>query len=102
TNLTPSGSVAGSPTTTLTINGSNFAPDAQVLWNGEPLATQFVNATQVTVQLSAALLADGQTAGVAVRNQSPEERISDAAVFEVTPQETEPAAKQTYLPIVKK
>ncbi|MCB9156830.1 MAG: IPT/TIG domain-containing protein [Caldilineaceae bacterium] len=102
TNLTPSGIVAGSPTTTLTINGSNFAPDAQVLWNGEPLATQFVNATQVTVQLSAALLADGQTAGVAVRNQSPEERISDAAVFEVTPQETEPAAKQTYLPIVKK
>ncbi len=85
TNLSPASVPAGSPATTLTVNGSHFAADAQVLWNGTPLPTQFVSSAQVKVQLAASLLTFGQTAGVAVRNQSPVERISDAKPFEVTP-----------------
>ncbi len=97
--LSPATVMAGSPTTTITVNGDHFAPDAQVLWNGVPLATQFVNAAQVKTQVSAALLADGQTAGAAVRNQSPSQRISNAAPFEVMPQLTEPGTR-IYLPVV--
>src|SRR5215213_866081 len=32
----------------LTVNGSKFVSGAQVLWNGAPLATKFVNAGQLT------------------------------------------------------
>jgi hypothetical protein len=81
--LAPTGTVAGSPSFLLTVNGSNFAPGAQVLWNGAPLATNLINAGQLTVQVNAALIAQGQTVGVAVRNQLPAERISGAKPFEV-------------------
>ena len=94
TSLSPASVPAGSPATTLTVNGSHFAADAQVLWNGAPLATQFVNPNQVKVQLAAPLLTFGQTAGVAVRNQSPAERISNAKPFEVV---TSPGV-QVFLP----
>ena len=100
TNLSPSSVVAGNPTLTLTIDGSNFATDAQVLWNGTPLTTQFVGPTQVKVQIEAALLANGQTAGVAVRNQLPDERISSAVTFTVDPNQT--TTSTVYLPLIAK
>ena len=40
-----------------------------------PLATQVVSASQPTAQISAALIANGQTAGVAVRNQQPDAHL---------------------------
>ncbi len=98
TTLSPSSLTAGRGATTLTVNGSNFTADAQVLWNGAPLTTQFVNANQVKVQLPANLVDQGQTVGVAVRNQSPTEAISNAAVFEVLPQ----MEQEIYLPIVQR
>lgn len=81
--LSPASTLAGRPSLTLTINGSNFSPDAQVLWNGMPLSTQFVNSGQLRVQLDAALLADGQSVGVAVANPSAPMRISSAVTFEI-------------------
>ncbi|MCB0105288.1 MAG: IPT/TIG domain-containing protein, partial [Caldilineaceae bacterium] len=98
TTLAPSSLAAGGGATTLTVNGHNFSADAQVLWNGEPLATQFVSAGQLKVQLSADRLDQGQTVGVAVRNGSPTEAISDAVVFEVTPQ----LEQKIYLPVVQR
>ena len=38
----------------LTVNGSRFVSGAQVLWNGSPLATSFVNAGQLTATGNAA------------------------------------------------
>jgi hypothetical protein len=94
--------VAGSPTFVLTINGSNFAADAQVLWNGTPLATQVIGPTQLTVQIDAALLANGQIVGVAVRNQAPDERISSSVAFEVQPADTPQQNQRSYLPFITK
>lgn len=94
TNLSPASLPAGSPTTTITVDGSHFAADAQVLWNGTPVPTQFISAAQLKAQLGSALLAFGQTAGVAVRNQTPVERISEAKSFEVTAQ----APERVFLP----
>ncbi|MEZ4615046.1 MAG: IPT/TIG domain-containing protein [Caldilineaceae bacterium] len=98
TTLSPSSLTAGRGATTLTVNGSNFSADAQVLWNGTALTTQFVNANQVKVQLAADLVDQGQTVGVAVRNQSPIEAISNAKALEVLPQMTQ----EIYLPIVQR
>ncbi|HXF63061.1 MAG TPA: IPT/TIG domain-containing protein, partial [Caldilineaceae bacterium] len=99
--LSPASVTAGSPTLTLTVNGSNFASDAQVLWNGTPLPTQFVNATQLTAQVDTSLLVKGQVIGVTVRNQQPDERISSAAAFEVQPQ-SQTQERHTHLPLVAK
>jgi hypothetical protein len=81
--LAPASVLAGSAAQTLTINGSNFIAGSQVLWDGEPLPTQVVGATQLVVQLPAVLLANGRTAGIAVRNPAPESRVSAAVAFEV-------------------
>lgn len=95
--LSPAKAFVGGPGLTLTVNGSNFAPDAEILWNGQPLATQFVNSGQLKAQISAALLANGQTAGVAVRNRTPDERISSALTFSV-----EPMSNWLYLPAIRR
>lgn len=98
TTLTPNKVSAGSPALTLTIDGSGFAADAQVLWNGTLLTPQSVTPTQIKVPIGAALLANGQAVGVAVRNPLPSERISLPAGFEVQPQGT--SANALYLPLV--
>ncbi len=46
--LSPAGVVAGSSAFTLTVNGSGFVSGSTVQWNGSPLATTFVSATQLT------------------------------------------------------
>lgn len=83
TSLSPTSAPAGSPATTLTVNGSGFVADSHVLWNGASLATQFVSPNKLTAQLDAALLTAGQRVGVAVRNPQPQERISNVVSFEV-------------------
>ena len=98
TTLTPNKVVAGNPTLTLTIDGTGFAANAQVLWNGTVLTPQSVNPTQIQVQINAALLANGQAVGVAVRNPTPSERISASAGFEVQPRLT--TTNELYLPLV--
>lgn len=93
--VTPAQTAAGSPTTTITVNGLHFAANAQVLWNGHPLPTTFVNSSQLTAQIDASLLANGQTAGIVVRNSAPQEQISSVFSFEV-----EPLDQVIYLPAV--
>jgi hypothetical protein len=100
TSLSPASVAAGSPALVLTINGSNFAPDAQVFWNGSPLATQFVNGGQVTVQVDAALLANGQTVGVAVNNPQPDSAVSPVVNFEIQPATQSGTTRHSYLPML--
>ena len=94
--LTPASVGAGSPTLLLTVKGSNFAADSQVLWNGATLATQFVDAGEVRAQVDVSLLVLGQSVGVAVRNPTPAARISAVSAFEVQPL----AGHSIFLPVV--
>lgn len=64
TSIAPTSALAGSATFTLTANGTNFIdvnPSTVVQWNGNPLATTFVNSGQLTAQVP---VADIATAGV--------------------------------------
>jgi hypothetical protein len=54
----------------LTLAGTNFQSTSQVLVNGVVHASTFVNATQITVQLTAADIAAAQTLNISVRNGS--------------------------------
>lgn len=68
TSLSPNSATAGAATLTMTVNGSNFESDAEVLWNGSPIATVFVNSTQVTASINSSLLTTAGTRTVQVRN----------------------------------
>jgi hypothetical protein len=93
--VTPAQTTAGSPTTMITVNGFHFAANAEVLWTGVPVPTTFINSGQLTAQIDASLLVNGQTAGIAVRNSTPQEEISSSVSFEV-----DPLTEVIYLPTV--
>ena len=64
--LSPSSAMAGGPAFTLTVNGTGFFSGAVVNWNGSPLPTNFVSATQLAAQVAASLIAAPGTATVTV------------------------------------
>jgi uncharacterized protein (TIGR03437 family) len=66
TSLMPSAVTAGAPAFTLTVNGSNFATGATVLWNGSPLTTSFVSPTQVTAAVPASLVSGAGAVSISV------------------------------------
>jgi hypothetical protein len=96
TSLTPNRALAGSGSLNLTVEGSNFTAGSQILWNGTPLSTQFVSSTRLTAQIDGSLLAEGQTAGITVRNPLPTEELSSALSFTVDP------AYRRYLPMMRR
>ena len=82
TSLSPNSAVAGGPTFTLTVNGSNFVSNSVVQWNGENRTTTFVSPTQLTASINAGDIAVGGSASVTVRNSSG--AMSNALIFVVT------------------
>jgi hypothetical protein len=66
----PANIVVGSPGQSVTLNGSNFFADSQVLISGNSRPTTFVNATQLTMQLNDADLAQIGTQALSVANSS--------------------------------
>lgn len=76
--LSPSSLPAGSPAQTLTINGSGFVSDSSVTFNGNTKASTFVNANQLTIQLSSTDLSTAGTFPVTVTNPAPGGGISTA------------------------
>lgn len=66
--LVPEQKAPGSATFTLTVDGTGFASDAVVKWNGTALTTTFVKSSKVTASVPAADLATAGTASVTVTN----------------------------------
>ena len=55
--ITPSFGPADGLGLTLTVNGSGFAANSTILWNGSPVPTTFGSATQLTTSVGASLIA---------------------------------------------
>jgi predicted outer membrane repeat protein len=81
--LAPASAPAGGAAFTLTINGANFIAGSQALWNGASRPTAFVSATQLTVQIGAADITGGGSAGITVANPGPGGGTSNAATFDI-------------------
>lgn len=64
--LSPASATAGSAAFTLTVSGANFQSNSQVLWNGSPRTTTYVNGGQLTAQITVADVAAAGTANVQV------------------------------------
>jgi hypothetical protein len=89
TTLSPASAAAGSLALTLTVDGTNFVSSSVVDWNGSPLATTYVNATQLRASVPASDLASAGSANVTVVNSTPGGGTSGALSFAITP--TNPA-----------
>jgi uncharacterized protein (TIGR03437 family) len=81
--LNPAGANQNSGALTLTVNGTGFIPASVVRWKGEDRATTFVNATQVTAQITATDTLVAGAAAVTVFNPAPGGGASNAANFNV-------------------
>jgi len=81
--LSPNGATVGGATLTLTVNGSGFVSGSTVQWNGSPLSTSFVNATQLTATVPGSLIASVGSASVTVVN--PGSTASNALTFSINP-----------------
>jgi hypothetical protein len=66
--LVPSNTNSGGGDFILTVNGSNFNPDAVVNWNGAAVVTTHVSGAQLTATIPAAKIASPATVPVTVTN----------------------------------
>lgn len=97
TSLSPAAASAGGTAFTLTVDGTNFANDATVRWNGNSRTTHFVSSTRLRADISAADIAAAGTAHVTVANVSAA-TISNAALFTISNNTS--ASHFVYLPLV--
>ena len=82
--LVPATVVAGSPSFTLTVNGSGFVQGSVVQWNGSNRTTAFVSASQLTAEIAAADVITNSTVQVTVVNPSGAGGASNAMAFAIT------------------
>ena len=59
--LSPNSAQAGSPGFNLQVNGANFTSASVVYWNGNPISTNFLSATQLLANVPATLIATPNT-----------------------------------------
>lgn len=94
----------GSPTVTLTISGSGFAPGATARWEGTPLSTTVVSATELRVVVGAERLVTAVTARMTVTNPGGLAAVpSNALPITVGDGgQRADAFEQVYLPLVRR
>jgi hypothetical protein len=81
--MSPAYTAAGGAAFTLTANGSGFVNGSTVYWGTTSLATQFVSATQLTAQVTAAEIASAGTATITVQSPAPGGGSSSTLQFEI-------------------
>lgn len=86
TSLTPNSVVVGSPSFTLTVDGTTIAPSATINWNGTALATNYVSDTEVTATVPASDVASVAKVNITVTN--PGAAASNSLPFTIEPLHT--------------
>ena len=82
TSISPTSVAAGSPSFTLTVNGSNFHPQSEVTWNTYGLVTTFISPNQLTASVGYNLITNSGTASITVNNGG--DVGSNAVAFNIT------------------
>lgn len=81
--LSPSSAIAGGTGFTLTVNGSRFSGSSTILWNGTVKSTNYVTASQLSAQITAADIASPGT--ITVKVVDPYRGDSNTVNFTVSP-----------------
>lgn len=95
TSLSPLSTNAGGPGFPLKVIGNNFVSTSTVNWNGHPLATAYVSATQLTAAVPATLIANPGNAKVTVTNPGPGGGITAAKSISIVTTTLAPVSAQT-------
>jgi len=66
--ISPSTAIAWGPDLTITVEGSGFVQESQVLFDGHPITTSFLSTTRLTATVPAADIRVARTVEVAVNN----------------------------------
>ena len=82
--LNPSSNLVGAGSFTLTVNGSKFVTTSQILWNGSPRPTVFINLNQLKAAISASDIATAGSATVKVSNYPSGSFVSGPLEFLIT------------------
>jgi hypothetical protein len=82
TSLSQNAAPEGSSDLTITALGSEFTSQSTLLFNGQPLATTFINTGQLQATIPANLLAAEGTAKITVSD--PQNGLSEAQTFSIT------------------
>lgn len=83
TSIDPTSVMGGSEAFTLTVNGTNFTQNSVVRFNGQALATTFINNTQLKAAVTAANIATPGTASVTVFTPTPGGGTSNAVLLTI-------------------
>ena len=83
TAVSPNSGAIGSPATTVTLTGANFAATDVVLYNATVLPSAFVNATTITAVIPASVFTSAGTGMITVRDTQTE-ATSSAVTFTVS------------------
>jgi hypothetical protein len=83
TGLSQATAAEGSSGFTLTVTGSGFVPSSVVDWNGTPLATTFVDGTQLRASVPTAMLAEEGAATLTVFTPAPGGGTSNGQGFTI-------------------
>jgi hypothetical protein len=86
--LVPASTAPGGPGLALAVSGTGFASTSVVNWNGAPLQTKFVSASQLTATIPAANIVNPTTASITVISPAPGGGTSNAEFFQVSPATT--------------
>lgn len=84
TAISPAASLAGGPSFTLIITGTNFIASTVAQWNGAARTTAFVSSTRVDATINAADVASAGSATVTVANLGPGGGTSNPMTFNIT------------------
>jgi len=79
--LNPSSALAGGNSFTITVNGTNFDPAAQVQFNGSSRTTTFVSSTQLTATINQADITSAGTGLITVANPIANGGVSSGSTF---------------------
>lgn len=93
TAISPASATAGGASFTITATGSNFIGSSTINWNGIPLATTYVSASQLTATVPAANIATAASIPVTVFNPAPGGGNSNSLDFTVN----NPATTKKFL-----
>jgi uncharacterized protein (TIGR03437 family) len=95
-NLGPNSATVGGQAFRLTVNGSGYLTGSVVQWNGAPLPTSYVSATQLSASVSASTIASVGSFNITVVN--PTGAVSNPVRFAVTSQGTLSIVTESPLP----
>ncbi len=81
--ISPTGIKAGSSSFTLTVNGTNFASNSVVRWNGADRPTTYVSPTRLTILVPSQDISTTATINITVFNPAPSGGVSNVAPLQV-------------------